>query len=120
MMISASNFSMRSSLALADAETIKQSRARKKTPRNLRFCIVQAGGCGLRRGRRRCVEADLGGFAFRSGGSFEKFARLEAEHVREDVGGELLNLGIEIADDGVIVAARVLDGVLDLRERILQ
>src|SRR6266436_206348 len=50
----------------------------------------------------------------------EALARLEAEHVGKDVGRKLLNLGVEIAHHGVVVAPRVLHGVLNLGERILE
>src|SRR5216684_952893 len=72
-------------------------------------------------GRRAwCVEAHLGRFAFGWSGHFEELARLEAEHVGKDVGRELLNFGVEVAHHGVVVAPRVLHGVLDLGERILK
>src|SRR5258708_35159006 len=71
----------------------------------------------LRGGR---VEADLGRFALGRGGNFEKLAGLEAEHPGKNIRGELLDFGVEVADNGVVIAARVLDGVLDLRQGILQ
>src|SRR5215467_12836451 len=74
----------------------------------------------LCRGSRGSVEADFGSFSLGCSRDFEKLARLEAEHSGEDVGGELLNLGIEVADDGVVVAASVLHVVLNFGERVLQ
>ena len=66
------------------------------------------------------VEADFGRFAFRGGSHFKEFARLEAEHAGKNTRRELLNLGVQVAHDGVVIAARVLHAVFDLRQRILQ
>src|SRR3981081_2735185 len=54
------------------------------------------------------------------GSSFEELFLLEPEHPRENIRRERLNLGIEIADDGVVIAPRVLDGIFYLAERSLQ
>src|SRR5216683_6072163 len=122
--ISLSNFSMRSSRAPA-AETNREKTARKRMAAQARrLCLSWArfmrAAFLLGRRRARCVEAHLGRFAFGGGGHFEELARLEAEHVGKNVGRELLNLGVEVAHDGVVVAPRVLHGVLDLGERILK
>src|SRR3981081_85059 len=66
------------------------------------------------------AEAYFGGFPLGGGGNFEEFARLESQHVRENIGGELPNLRVQVADHGVVIAPRVLDGVLNLSERSLQ
>src|SRR6266852_8922458 len=122
--ISLSNFSMRSSRAPA-AETNREKTARKRMAAQARrLCLSWArfmrAAFLLGRRRARCVEAHLGRFAFGGGGHFEELARLEAEHVGKNVGRELLNFGVEIAHDGVVVAPRVLHGVLNLGERSLE
>src|SRR5258708_4536550 len=60
------------------------------------------------------AEADFGRFAFRRGRNFEELALLESEHVGEDIRRELLNLGVQVADHGVVIAPRILYGVFDL------
>jgi len=50
----------------------------------------------------------------------EELAWLEPERSGDQVGGELLDLGVEVADHSVVIAARVLDVVLDLAEVPLQ
>src|SRR5882762_6738580 len=122
--ISEWNFSMRSSRApAAEANSEKTPRKRMAAYAG-RLCLsrVRFMRAAFLLGRRLAgrVEADLGRFAFSGGGYFEEFARLEAKHVGKDVGRKLLNLGVEVAHDGVVVAPRVLHGVLDLGERILK
>src|SRR5258708_27243324 len=51
------------------------------------------------------AEADFGGFALGGGGNFEEFARLESEHVGEDIRGELLDFCVQVADHRVVIAA---------------
>src|SRR6266850_1688641 len=116
--ISESNFSMRSSRALA-AEANSEKIARKRMAAYVRLlCLSRTRfmRAALLLGRRRagCVEAHLGRFAFGCSGHFEELARLEAEHVGKDVGRKLLNLGVEIAHHGVVVAPRILHGILNL------
>src|SRR5260370_38594900 len=120
--ISASNFSMRSSRVVrADAggkrKAARRAAANSQRSRLGRRRMVWAMVPRLRSGR---VEADLGRFALGRGGNFEKLAGLEAEHPGKNIRGELLDFGVEVADNGVVIAARVLDGVLNLRQRILQ
>src|ERR1700674_2501624 len=120
--ISASNFSMRSSRVVRADDDGKRIIARKVTansqPSRLeRRRMVRAT---VRRLRGGCVEAYLGRFALGRSGNFKKLARFEAEHPRKDIRGELLDLGVQIADDGVVVAARVLYRILNLRKGILQ
>jgi len=55
------------------------------------------------------------GFAVGFGG-FEELARLEVEHACENVCGERLDFRIEIAHDGVVVTAGILDGIFGLAE----
>ena len=45
---------------------------------------------------------------------FEELLLLEVEHPGQNVGRESLNLGVQVAHDGVVVAAGVLNCVLDL------
>src|SRR6202044_1221252 len=52
-------------------------------------------------------------------GGLEELARGEVEHSGKDVRGERLDLSIEVANDGVVVAAGVLDWVFRLTQRFL-
>src|SRR5690348_14474926 len=104
--ISASNFSMRSSRVVS-ADALGNSRTRRRALSGkqkifTRRRIVQVTGRRLRGGR---VEADLGRFALGWRGHFEKLACLEAQHAGKDVRGELLNFRVEVPYDGVVVAA---------------
>ncbi len=65
-------------------------------------------------------EADLRDFALGRCGDLEKLAWLEIEHSGDDVGGELLDLGVEVAYYSIVVAARILDRVFELRQRVLE
>src|SRR5580704_12338915 len=112
--ISELNFSMRSSFAGA-AQTNNENNVRKRPAANARRVgrkrarfIQAAFSLGSRRTGR--VEAHLGRFALSRGGHFKELARLEAQHIGKNVGGKLLNLGIEVAHDGVVIAPRVLHG----------
>src|SRR5262249_16682142 len=71
-----------------------------------------AARCGMRgesgAGSSGSAEADFGCFAFGRRGDLEEFARFETQHAGEDIGWELLDFGVEIADHGVVIAARVL------------
>src|SRR6266852_2375475 len=119
-----SNFSMRSSRAPAAKVNSEKSARRGMAAYARLLCLSRTrfmrAAFLLGRRRVRCVEAHLGRFAFGCSGHFEELARLEAEHVGKDVGRKLLNLGVEIAHHGVVVAPRVLHGVLNLGERILE
>src|SRR6202521_1755551 len=66
-----------------------------------------------------CLEFHRYWFAI-GGSGFEELFLLEAEHPGQNVGRERLNLGVQVANDGIVVAAGVLNGVLDFAERILQ
>src|ERR1700687_1400229 len=115
---------MRISRATA-AEANREKTATKRMAAHARLCCLSVArfmraALSLRRRRAGRVEADLGRFAFGRGGYFEEFARLEAEHVGKDVGRKLLDLSVEVAHDGVVVAPGILHGVLDLGERILE
>src|SRR5580693_6043190 len=50
----------------------------------------------------------------------EELTRREVEHAGENVRGEYLNLGIEVAHHRVVVATRVLDRVFRVAQRALQ
>src|SRR5579859_3691291 len=64
---------------------------------------------------------ELHGYWFAIGGcGFEKLFLLEAVHPGQNVGRERLNLSVEVAHYSVVIAASVLNRVLDLAERILQ
>src|ERR1700732_1874408 len=100
-------FSMRSSRAVsAEAEGKRTARSAAAKRNRIRWRgkrIGRATGRSFRRGG--CVEADFGSCALGRCRHFEEFPGLEAEHVGENIGGELLNLGVEVANDGVVVAA---------------
>ena len=66
-----------------------------------------------------CAEADFRHFALGGGADLEKFALLEVTHAGNNVGGELLNHRVEIADHGVVVAARILQVVFNLIQGLL-
>src|SRR5437879_2303663 len=92
-MVSEWKFSMRSSRVLSaevvgkeKAEIATASRSVRTSGRRTRImrCATPAS-CRWR------AEADFGGFALGGGGDFKEFARLESQHVREDIRGELLD-----------------------------
>src|SRR5258708_36482690 len=117
-MVSEWKFSMRSSRVLRaeaagknKAEITMMSRSGQMS--GLRTRIMQCATPASCRGR---AEADFGGFALGGGGDFEEFARLESQHVREDIRGELLDFWVQVADHGVVIAAGVLGGGLNSPE----
>ncbi len=61
-------------------------------------------------------KADSGDLPLGRGAKLEVLAWLECEHAGDDVGGELLDLGVQVADHGVVIPPRVLEGILDLIE----
>src|SRR5260370_22635460 len=121
-MISDWKFSMRSSRVLK-AEAAGKTKAKTSA-------IAKSKRIAMQRARvipsvapascRWRAEADLRCFPLGRRGDFEEFTRLEPQHVCEDVRGELLNLGVQVADHRVVIAPRVLHGVFDLRQRGLQ
>src|SRR4029077_20973150 len=107
------------------AETNTENTASMRTAGDARLLCLSGlrfmpAAFSLRCRRTGRVEADFGRFALGSGGHFEEFPRLESQHVRKNVGRELLNLGVEIAHDGVVVAPRILHGIFNLGKRILE
>src|SRR5215471_5520545 len=104
---------MRSSLVLkleeADAKKRNRSGAvRSRRKNGARERIVGGVLAALRLGG---AEADLRRFALGGRGNFEELALFEAKHAGEDVGGELFDLGVQVADDCVVIAAGVLHGI---------
>src|ERR1035438_9565893 len=70
---------------------------------------------------RRLHFLEFHGYRFAiCGVRLEELPLLEAEHPRQNVGRERLYLRVEVAHDGIVVTARVLNGVFDLAEGILQ
>src|SRR5258708_8936475 len=65
------------------------------------------------------AKADFGCFAFRRRRDFEELALLESEHVGEDIRRELLNLGVQVPDHGVVIAPRILYVSFDLSQCFL-
>src|SRR6266852_8481916 len=114
-------FSMRSSRVLraeaAGKTKTNRAMARKDRMAMRRTRVIPCAAPGSCRGR---AEADLGRFPLGGCGDFEEFARLESQHVREDIRGELLDFGVQVADHGVVIASCILHGVLYLSERGLQ
>src|ERR1051326_4595292 len=53
-------------------------------------------------------------------GRFKELFLLEAESAGQQVGRKSLDLRVQVADHSVVVAARILNGVFELIERILQ
>src|ERR1700737_420920 len=109
---------MRSSRALrAEAAGKIEAKMRAMTKKErgaiVRRRVIPCAAPASRRGR---AETYLGCFPLSRRGNFKEFARLESQHVRENIRGELLNLGVQVANYGVVIASRVLDGVLDLGE----
>src|SRR5579884_1826781 len=126
--ISASNFWMRSSFVEIENAGPKPERKKNPKPRTARHNLLAARNEPLAAGRdmpfsgrgRLRGKADLGRFALGRRADFKEFTRFEAEHAGEDVRRELLDFGVQVADDRVVIAPRVLHGVLDLGEGILQ
>src|ERR1035441_8653529 len=70
---------------------------------------------------RRLHFLEFHGYRFAVRGvRFKELALLEAEHPCQNVSREGLYLRVEVAHDGIVVTARVLNGVFDLAEGILQ
>ena len=65
------------------------------------------------------LEFDRDGFPVGIRG-LEKLLLGKAKHASQDVGRKRLNLGVEIANDRVVIASRVLDRILGLAESALQ
>src|ERR1700741_4330033 len=66
-----------------------RSAVRNRQGRGIMVRRRSDGGCCGR------IEADFGGFAFRGSAHFEELARFEAEHIRQDIAGKLLDFGVE-------------------------
>src|SRR6266436_1687726 len=115
-------FSMRSSRVLSAEADGKRKAANRAMARKDRMAmrrtrVIPGAAPTSCRGR---AEADFGRFPFGERGDFEELARLESQHVRENIRGELLNFGVQVADHGIVIAPRVLHGILDLSQRGLQ
>src|SRR5882724_2590162 len=115
---------MRSSRAPAEETNSEKSARKRMAAYAKRLCLSRTRFMqdALLLGRRRagCIEAHLGRFAFGGSGHFEELARFKAEHIGNDVGWKLLDLGVEVAHHGIVVAAGVLHRVLDLGEGALE
>src|SRR5580765_3896131 len=70
--------------------------------------------------RRAGSEVDLRGLALALTRQLEELARREAEGARDEIRRELRDARVQVANDRVVVAARVLDRVLDLPEARLE
>src|SRR5947209_20559918 len=89
----------------------------KQTKRPNRLAPSRAPNLAETPGATRTLELHHRGGTILGGLGLEELARLEAEHSRNHVAGESRDLGVQIANDGVVVAARVLNCVLGLAER---
>lgn len=68
-------------------------------------------------GQSACLlEADFRHAALCDIDELKEFARFKAEEIRDHVGGEFLDLGVQVSDDGVVVAASILQGIFDVVE----
>src|SRR5882762_2978883 len=97
-------FSIRSSRVLR-AETVGKRRtanraAAEDAPMRVRQTRLISGGAP--ESRRWRAEADFGRLALRRRGDLEEFARLESQHVGENIRRELLDLGVQVAHHGVV------------------
>src|ERR1700722_8739175 len=82
---------------------------------------LRASAIGLRVSGFRIDGLELHGYWFAVGfAGLEELASLEVEHAGQNVGGEHLYFRVQIAHHGVVVTARVLDGVFRLAQRALQ
>src|ERR1700687_929778 len=66
---------------------------------------------------RFCVKADFGCFPLPGVFQLEELAFFEAKHPGDDVGGHLLDLGIEVAYHGIVIPSRVLKSLFQIRQR---
>src|SRR6202030_2474213 len=115
-------FSMRSSRVLRAEAGGKMKARTSGIAKNPRIATQRSRviPCAAPASCRWRAEADFGRFAFRRGRNFEELALLKSEHIGEDIRRELLNLGVQVADHGVVIAPRVLYRIFDLSERSLQ
>ncbi len=78
-------------------------------------------GCVLSRGQSACLlEADFRHATLCNIDELKEFACFEAEEIRDHVGGEFLDLGVQVSDDGVVVAASILQVIFDVIEGSLK
>src|SRR5216683_2440030 len=97
---------MRSSRVLraeVAGKTKAETRAMAKNDRMAmrRTRVIQCVAPASCRGR---AKADFRRFALGRRGNLEEFTRLESQHVRENIRGELLDFGVQVADHGVVIA----------------
>lgn len=78
-------------------------------------------GYALSRGQSACLlEADFRHAALCDIDELKEFACFKAEEIRDYAGGEFLDLGVQVSDDGVVVAASILQGLFDVIEGSLK
>src|SRR5947207_5057707 len=103
------------------AQAAKAPRTRRRSLPNFRSeCQPRDIGRGSGRGSCGGTEADFRGLALGGCAYLKKLAWLEAQHAREDVRGELLDLGVQVADHRVVITPGILHGIFDLAQRVLQ
>lgn len=74
-------------------------------------------GVRLVTGQSACLlEADFRQAALDNIDELKEFACFKAEEICDHVGGEFLDLGVQVSDDGVVVAASILQGLFDVVE----
>src|SRR5437762_9809544 len=102
---------------MSDAR-LSQATYDARRPRGPRYQWRRAAQTSRR--SRSAPEGDARRLAVLLALELEVLALGEVEHGRDDVGGNGVDRRVEVAHDRVVVAARVLDGVLDLSERGLE
>src|SRR5437660_319298 len=90
------------------------------TPDAVASARASAGASAMSRPMRSAPEGDARGLTVFGPVELEVLPLGEAEEQRDLVGRKAVDRRVEIADDGVVVAARALDRLLDLPERALQ
>src|SRR6266478_6757543 len=103
--------------AAGKTKAINRAMARKTLMPLRRTSIIPCAALASCGGR---AEADFRRLPLGGRGDLKEFARLESQHVRENIRGELLDFGVQVADHGIVIAPRVLHGILDLSQRGLQ
>src|ERR1700739_4342646 len=103
-------FSMRSSRVLRLEAAGKMKAKTKTMAKNDRMAIRRTRliPCAAPASCRGRGEADFRRFPFSGCGNLEEFARLESQHVCENIRGELLDFGVQVAHHGVVITPRVL------------
>src|SRR2546429_909039 len=90
------------------------------TPDAVASTRASAGASAMSRPMRSAPEGDARGLTVFGPVELEVLPLGEAEEQRDLVGRKAVDRRVEVANDGVVVAARALDRLLDLPERALE